>query len=99
MIVTHALLILGVLGCRRGELAGGMTDSTFVTTMVALRRINADEARDSASRAAARDSVLQGRDLTPALLEQAAAALAEDPDRALRVWTRIVKESEPGSGD
>ena len=94
MVGAHALMFLAVAGCRGNELAGGISDSTFVTTMVELRRINADETRDSASRAAARDSVLQGRDLTPGAVERAAESLAEDPDRAVRVWTRIVKETE-----
>ena len=75
----------------------GVTDSTFVATMTALTRINADSSLDSARRAVARDSLLQSRDLTAATLERAARALANDPDRALALWQRIAKE-RPAEG-
>ena len=71
----------------------GVTDSTFVETIVALRRINLDPALDSARRAAARDSLLQSRDLTAETLDAAARALASDPDRAFALWQRITRES------
>ena len=67
----------------------GMSDSTFVATMTALTRINQDEARDSASRAAARDSVLQARDLSVDDMERVARALEADPERAAALWARI----------
>lgn len=70
-----------------------MTDSSFVAVMTTLRRINADEGRDSTARARARDSLLQSRDLTPETLERAARDVSEDPDRAVAVWQRIMKES------
>jgi hypothetical protein len=92
-LAVHALILSAMVGCRQGEIAGGVTDSTFVTTMTALRRINANQSLDSAGRASARDSVLQGRDLTPEKLEQAARVLSEDPERALALWQRIMKES------
>src|SRR5688500_16210850 len=88
-LALHALLLSGVIACRQGEIVAGVSDSTFVATMTALTRINQDEARDSASRAAARDSVLQGRDLTQEDLERAARALEDDPERALALWARI----------
>ena len=88
-LALHALLLSGVIACRQEEIVAGVSDSTFVATMTALTRINQDEARDSTSRAAARDSVLQGRDLTPEDLERAARALEDDPERALALWTRI----------
>ena len=69
----------------------GVTDSTFVTTMAALMRINADASRDSAGRAVARDSVLQSRDLTAETLERAARVVSDDPDRAAALWQRIMK--------
>ena len=75
----------------------GVTDSTFVATMTALTRINADSSLDSARRAVVRDSLLQSRDLTAATLERAARALANDPDRALALWQRIAKE-RPAEG-
>ena len=97
MLVGHALVLCGMMGCRPGGLAGGMSDSTFVQVVAALRRINNAEGVDSARRALARDSVLQSRDLTPAQLERAARELGDDPDRALAVWQQILKQS-PGEG-
>jgi hypothetical protein len=89
----HALLLTGIVGCRPGDGAASVSDSTFVETMTALARINADESRDSAGRAIARDSLLQSRDLTAEDLELAARALANDPDRAFAIWSRIRRES------
>jgi hypothetical protein len=94
-LAVHVLMLSGIVGCRGGAMTGGVTDSVFVATMSSLNRINADESRDSTSRAAARDSVLQGRDLTMARLERAARSLSDDPDRALAVWQRVMKESGP----
>jgi hypothetical protein len=89
----HALVVCGIVGCRQGEIVGGVTDSTYVAAMTALIRIDADESRDSVRRAAARDSVLQAKDLTAEKLEQAAQVLSEDPDRAVAIWQRIMKRS------
>ena len=88
-------MLVGIVGCRKGEIAPGVTDSTFVAAMTALIRINGDATRDSAQKAIARDSVLQSRDLTEARLERAARALGDDPDRALAVWQRINKAAGP----
>src|SRR5688572_10739088 len=96
-LAIHALVLSGLVGCRQGEIVAGVTDSTFVATMTALTRINADSSLDSARRAVARDSLLQSRDLTAAMLERAARALANDPDRALALWQRIAKE-RPAEG-
>lgn len=86
-----------MVACRRGDIVAGMTDSSFVATMTALTRINLDLGRDSASRAASRDSVLQSKDLTPEDLERAARALEDDPERALALWLRITREGTPGA--
>ena len=91
-LAIHALVLSGLVGCRQGEIVAGVTDSTFVATMTALSRINADSSADSARRAVARDSLLQSRDLTAPKLERAARALANDPERALALWQRIMKE-------
>ena len=96
-LAIHALVLSGLVGCRQGEIVAGVTDSSFVATMTALARINEDENRDSARRVIARDSLLQSRDLTAAQLERAARALANDPDRALALWQRIMKE-RPAEG-
>ena len=91
--VVHALVLSVLVGCKQGEIVSGVTDSTFVETIVALRLINIDPALDSARRVAARDSLLQSRDLTAETLEAAARALADDPDRAFALWQRIAKET------
>ena len=91
--VVHALVLSVLVGCKQGEIVSGVTDSTFVETIVALRLINVDPALDSARRVSARDSLLQSRDLTAETLEAAARALADDPDRAFALWQRIAKET------
>jgi len=89
--VTHAALIvcLGAAGCHRGEIVAGVSDSSFVRAMAELRRVNSDAALDSAAKASARAAVLQREGLTPAQLERAATALADDPGRAGAVFAAI----------
>ena|SRR5688572_21722731 len=89
---AHALLgllVVLVAGCDRGELAPGVRDTTFVATMAELQRIDQAPGMDSASRQAARAMALQRRGLTRARLEEAAVALADDPERALEVFRAI----------
>jgi hypothetical protein len=91
-MVVHALLLtLIAASCRQEEIVGGVTDSVFVGTMVELQRINRDPLRDSVGRASGRDSVLQGRGLTPEALERAARELARDPDRAAALMQKIAE--------
>jgi hypothetical protein len=93
-------LAAGLHGCRSSEIAAGVTDSAFVATMAALRQVNEDESRDSASKVAARDSVLQSRGLTPDEVTAAARALAADTDRAIAIWRRIGEQvNRPQRGD
>ena len=84
-----------MVACRQGEIAAGVSDSAFVATMIALTRINQEEAGDSASRAARRDSVLQSRGLTREDMERVASALERDPVRAAALWTRIRPRPTP----
>ena len=67
-------LLAAVAACRSGELAGGVSDSAFVTTMVALERVERTPGLDSSARVAARSAALQAQGLTQAQLEDAAAA-------------------------
>lgn len=95
--LLSALLLLTPAGCRREELPGGLTDSSFVSTMVELRRIRENATLDSTERAQAREAVLRRRRVTPKQLEQAAATLADDPARASAIWQTVerhVTESE-----
>ena len=87
--VLHAALLLTLWGCRRGELAAGVNDSTFVSVMTQLRTIEADTLLTSDARAAARKRALAKHGVTADALEQAARALADDPDRAFAVWREV----------
>jgi hypothetical protein len=82
-------LLLALAACRRAEPPVGVSDSVFVATMAELRKVQANQTLDSAQRAAARRAALQKQKVTPAQLEQAAASLASDPERASLVWTEI----------
>ena len=93
-VTRHSLLTILVClgstaGCRRSELATGVSDSAFVAVMADLKRVQDAPGMDSAQRAARRDSVLQSRGLTPAQLETAARELARNPARAQTVWQAV----------
>lgn len=87
--LVFAVLALAISGCRHGKVTLGVSDSTFVATIAKLHSINADTSLDSASRAAARDTVLQREGVTAEQLERVARAMASDPQHALDVWTAI----------
>ena len=101
LVARHSLLVVliglgSAAGCRRSELATGVSDSAFVAVMADLKRVQDAPGIDSAQRAARRDSVLQSRGLTPAQLEAAALQLARNPGRAQTVWQAIQQRaSEP----
>lgn len=78
-----------LVACEGGQRLAGVSDSTFVETMADLRRLHSQPWLDTTARAAARDSILQSRGLTPEDLERASRALAGDPDRALEIWAEI----------
>lgn len=90
-MAASALLLFGALGCPgRGGLGGsGVDDSTFVRTIVELRRIGADSSLDSMARDSARRTLLRHRGVTTRQLEDAARAMAADPDRAIAIWRTI----------
>ena len=94
LVARHLLLLVLVslasaAGCRRPQLATGVSDSAFVAVMADLKRVQDAPGMDSAQRAARRDSILQSRGLTPAELEASARHLAENPSRAQSVWQAI----------
>ena len=86
------VLMLGVIGCDRRGSGAGLDDSTFVATMAELRRVHGDSAISAAQRDSARAKVLQTRGLTPDELDTYAAALAEDPERAVAVWQALERK-------
>ena len=104
MALFHACVLAASLGvplgaCRDGALAAGVSDSAYVSAMVGLREVARDTMLpDSAARAAARDSILQGQGLTAEQLEQASRALAADPERAAAVWRAIEQRIAQGPG-
>ena len=81
--------------CTRGEIVSGVSDSVYVTAMTELRMVQTNATLDSVGRAAARRTVLQRRGLTVEQLERAAAALADDPERASRVFATIEERTTP----
>lgn len=89
-------LALPAAACDREALADGVTDSAFVATMAELERVDRAPGLDSSARVAARTAALQRRGLTPAQIEAAAAALADDPERALALYRAIDRKA---SGD
>ena len=98
LVARHLLLLVLVslasaAGCRRPQLATGVSDSAFVAVMADLKRVQDAPGMDSAQRAARRDSILQSRGLTPAQLEAAAHQLAQNPGRAQTVWQAVERRS------
>jgi hypothetical protein len=69
-----------------------MSDSTFVSTMVALRKLPIGTA-DTAARARLRDSVLRVFGVTAAQVESTTLRLANDPARAAAIWRAIENPS------
>ena len=102
LALTVVLTASGAAGACRSdpEISDGVSDSTFVRTMVDLRRLDTVTSLDSAARAAERAAVLQRRGLTAARLERAATSLADDPARAQKIFSRIdstVARGRPGA--
>ena len=68
-------------------------DSTFVATLAELRRAvlpgGAETTRDSAGRAAVRDSILRKYHVTPLALEDIARGLSRDPNHAAEILRAI----------
>lgn len=82
------IALFGVSACRSDQIFSDMSDSTYVRTMVALRRLPVGTV-DSASRAQQRDSILRSFDVTAAQVESTSVRLANDPARAAEIWRAI----------
>jgi hypothetical protein len=91
LIVAGALAV--VPGCQRSRSSNGISDTTFVSVMAALKRVQDSTGVSTAQKAALRDSILQGRGLTPARLEAAARQLAQNPTRAQTVWQAVQRRA------
>lgn len=83
------ILTLGAGGCQGRDIVPGVSDSTFVQTMAALRRVASDSMLGDSARAHRRDSVLRQHGVTAPQLERAARALADDPDRAESLFQAV----------
>ena len=100
IVVRHVVVVLLVVsgGCRPGQPASSVSDSTFVAVMADLKRVHEATGLDSAQRATRRDSILQSRGLTAARLDSAARALARNPQLAQTVWQAIDKRAADTAG-
>ena len=95
---AHVCFALALAGaCRSETIVEGVSDSTFVATLAALRRVQNEAGLDSVGRTALRDSILQSRGLTAAALERAARMLAEHPARAQRIWLAVERQTRDGA--
>lgn len=85
------LLLAGLLvatGCRRERVFTEMSDSAYVRTMVALRKLPIGSGNPTV-RARQRDSILNAFGVTAAQLESVAVRLADDPERAAEIFRAI----------
>lgn len=71
----------------------GIPDSTFVSTLSELRRLETDTSLDVTMRDSTRRLILRRHRVTSTQLEAAARILAETPARASDLWRQI--ESVP----
>ena len=90
LAISVMLCLTAAVGCR-GERAPslGMPDSTFVSTLNELRRVETDTSLDVTMRDSTRRLILRRHKVTSEQLEKAARALAESPARASDLWRRI----------
>ena len=80
--------------CRSDRVFADMSDSTFVHTMIELRKLPVSPA-DPALRAQRRDSILKSMGVTAAQVESTAVRLANDPALAARIWRAIEAPGSP----
>jgi hypothetical protein len=92
--ISHVTLILAcaIVGCARGDIVPGVSDSAFVATMAELRRAQGSTS-DSGALAAARRRILQQRGLTVEQMDRAGRALANDPQHAADLFDAIDKRA------
>jgi hypothetical protein len=95
-------IVLGTTGCPAADrpVDIGMSDSTFVRTIVRLRRVGEDTALDSLAKDSVRRVVLRQQKVTVDQLDAAAKALSAQPKRADTLWQTIenqVARRQPGA--
>ncbi|MBA2685393.1 MAG: hypothetical protein H0U66_12975 [Gemmatimonadaceae bacterium] len=83
-------------GCARTRSASlGMPDTTFVSTLSELRRIETDTTLDVTMRDSTRRIILRRHRVTAEKLEAASRILAESPARASDLWRQIESIPRP----
>lgn len=80
-------LLMGI-ACRSDPVFREMSDSTYIRTMVELRKLPIVTI-DSATRARKADSILRAFGVTAGELEAIAMRLSEDPARAAAIFRAI----------
>ena len=92
-----AILIFALaFGCGGASAASlGMPDTTFVSTLSELRRIETDTSLDVTMRDSTRRLILRRHNVTSAKLEAASRILAESPTRASDLWRQIESVPRP----
>ena len=80
--------------CSRDAVFTDMSDSTYIKTMVALRKLPIGPV-DTVARARQRDSILTAFGVTAAQLESVAVRLSNDPTRAAVIFRAIENPSTP----
>src|SRR5665213_3726075 len=95
--VAGVILIFSfAAGCGRTRAASlGMPDSTFVSTLSELRRIETDTSLDVTMRDSTRRLILRRHNVTSEKLEAASRILAESPVRASDLWRQIESVPRP----
>jgi hypothetical protein len=90
------LILSSAIGCRQSHAASlGMPDTTFVSTLNELRRIETDTSMDVTMRDSTRRMILRRHKVTSTQLEKAARILAESPARASDLWRQIESVPRP----
>lgn len=94
---TAAALALLLAACPPADphVALGMSDSTFVHTMVRLKQVAADSTIDELARDSSRKLVLRENNVTAGQMDAAARLLAQEPLRAESLWVRIERQAKP----
>jgi len=93
---STVLLVFALAACNRDPIFSDMSDSTYVRTMVALRKLPVGTV-DSVNRARQTDSVVKSFGVTAAQVESTSVRLSNDPARAAEIWRAIenAKTSPP----
>jgi hypothetical protein len=90
-----AVMALPITACGRDPVFVDMSDSTFVQTIVELRKLPVGVGIDVATRNRQRDSILREFGVTAAQLESTTIRLANDPARAAEIWREIESPTPP----